>query len=80
MKKRGKMHIFSPVGKKYAYLPPIDLKFSKWQKKADNFSFILNFIWGKNINKKKRGGGGKNMAFFKSVDSGRKNKYFRLNK
>ena len=34
----GEMHIFSSVVEKYAYFPPIDLKYKKLQKKDDNFS------------------------------------------
>jgi len=36
--KTGKMLVSSPIGKKYAYFPPIDLQFTKLRKKADNFS------------------------------------------
>ena len=32
------MHIFSPIGKKYAYFSPMDLKYTKLQNKAENFS------------------------------------------
>ena len=37
--KRGEMHIFPPNGKQYAYFffSPIDLKFTKLQKKGSTF-------------------------------------------
>ena len=37
MKKGEKMHIFSPIGKKYAYFFPNGLKIYKLQKKAWKF-------------------------------------------
>ena len=61
--KGGKCIIFPQLVKSMYIFSPIDLKFSKWQKKAEHFytHLILNLIWGKNINQKR--GGGKNMNF-----------------
>ena len=36
MKKGGEMHIFPPIGKKYAYFPPINFNYTKLQKKTEN--------------------------------------------
>ena len=56
MKKGGKMHIFSPIGKKYAYFPKIDLRYLILQKKGwQFFPYIKNIIWAKKIS---NGGGG----------------------
>ena len=60
------MHIFTPIGKKYAYLSPIDLKYTKLQKKRLNI-FLLRratphynkFQLGKNIDQEGGGGGQK---------------------
>ena len=52
--KRGKMHIFSPIGKKYAYFFPNWLKIFKMAKKG--WKFYIKSHLGKNI---KKGGGGK---------------------
>ena len=67
MKKGGKIHIFSPIGKKYAYFPPNWLKIYKIaQKSLKIFAcgaqplIISNFIGQKY---KSRRGGGKNMNF-----------------
>ena len=54
--KRGKMHIFSPIGKKYAYFCPNWLEsIQNWKKKAEHF-----WNWGKNKNQEQKG---KNMNF-----------------
>ena len=56
MKKGGKCILFPQLVKSMHNFSPIDLKYSKWQDKAANFSpaahplLILNFIWGININ------------------------------
>ena len=51
------MHIFPPIGKKYAYFSPNWLKIQNCKKKGWQFStcgaqplIIINFNWGKNIN------------------------------
>ena len=54
------MHIFPPIGKKNAYISPIDLKFTKLQKKAENFHappHYNKFHLGKKY-KSRMGGGG----------------------
>ena len=57
------MHIFPPIGKKYAYFSPIDLKYTKLQKMSENFPpHYIIFQLGKKY-KTKKGGGGKNMNF-----------------
>ena len=50
------MHIFSSVVEKYAYFSPIDLKYTKLQKKKRKFFLcgahpliVIDFSWG-NIN------------------------------
>ena len=64
MKIMGKMHILSPIGKKYAYFFPHKLKIYKIAKKrAENFRLrrappqYYKFHLGKNKNQE--GGGGK---------------------
>ena len=68
MKKRGEMHIFSPICISMHIFSPIDLKCTKLPKKGWTFFacgahhlLIINLIWGQNINQK--GGGGQNMNF-----------------
>ena len=69
MKKGGKIHIFFPNRKKYAYFPPQLIEnLQKGNKKGLKFSScgahhinIINFIWGKNPNQE--GGGGEKMKF-----------------
>ena len=61
MKKVGKMHIFSPIGKKYVYFSPNWLKIYKITKKGLQFFacnahdlIVINIIWGKNMNQEWR--------------------------
>ena len=54
MKKVGKINIFSPLGKEYAYFPPINLKFTKLHP-----LIIINLIWVKNMNQEWGGRGQK---------------------
>ena len=65
------MHIFPPIGKKYAYFPPNLLKYTKLQKKkkgrqflacASHLLIVIHFSWGKNIYQE-GGGGVKNINF-----------------
>ena len=63
MKKGGKMHIFSPIAKKYIFTL-IFWKLTKLQKKGRQFFTcgahplnIKNVIWGKNNNQEEGGGG-----------------------
>ena len=63
-KKMGKMHIFSTIGKKYAYFFPNCLriyKIAKKEKCGAHPLLTIYFTWGKNINPK--GGEGQNMNF-----------------
>ena len=63
MKKRGKMHIFSPIGKKYSYFFPNSLKnLQNYKKGLKFFAFgthhliIIYFLWAENINQQGWGG------------------------
>ena len=56
MTKRGKMHIFPSIGKSMHIFSPIDLKFTKLQKKGWQFFNIIHFITRKKY-KSRRGGG-----------------------
>ena len=59
MKKGEKMHIFPPIGKKYAYFFPNWHKIYKITKKRLKiFAIVINFLWGKNMIQE-RGGGAK---------------------
>ena len=58
------MHIFPPIGKKYANFSPIDLIFTtkkslKFFACGTHHYIIINFFWGKNMNQER--GGGQNM-------------------